>query len=100
MISASEGSATGFADHNYDKGDLRMKRLTAALTDLTQKYLPDSFVLAILLALMIMVLAIALGHQNVFTVIDYWGSGFWSLLSFTMQVAMILLAGYALATAP
>ncbi|WKB35266.1 TIGR00366 family protein [Terrilactibacillus sp. S3-3] len=47
-----------------------------------------------------MVLAIVVERQGVRELITDWGGGFWSLLAFTMQMAVILAMGYVLATAP
>ena len=77
-----------------------MSKITAFFTELMRRYLPDPFVFAILLTLLTMVLAIVVeGRMPVDTTMD-WGKGFWSLLAFTTQMAVILAMGYVLATAP
>ncbi|GBU15631.1 short-chain fatty acids transporter [Polaromonas sp.] len=77
-----------------------MSKITAFFTELMRRYLPDPFVFAILLTLLTMVLAILVeGRAPVATSMD-WGKGFWSLLAFTTQMAVILAMGYVLATAP
>lgn len=77
-----------------------MSKITAFFTELMRRYLPDPFVFAILLTLLTMVLAIVFeGRAPVDTSVD-WGKGFWSLLAFTTQMAVILAMGYVLATAP
>jgi short-chain fatty acids transporter len=77
-----------------------MTRVTAFFTELMRRYLPDPFVFAILLTILTMLLAIVFeGRAPLDTVTD-WGKGFWSLLAFTTQMAVILAMGYVLATAP
>ncbi|MDF3838027.1 TIGR00366 family protein [Cupriavidus basilensis] len=77
-----------------------MTKITGFFTELMRRYLPDPFVFAILLTILTMVLAIATeGRMPLVTNVD-WGKGFWSLLSFTTQMAVILAMGYVLATAP
>lgn len=77
-----------------------MSKITAFFTELMRRYLPDPFVFAILLTLLTMVLAVLVeGRAPVDTAMD-WGKGFWSLLAFTTQMAVILAMGYVLATAP
>lgn len=77
-----------------------MTRVTAFFTELMRRYLPDPFVFAILLTILTMLLAIVFeGRAPLDTVAD-WGKGFWSLLAFTTQMAVILAMGYVLATAP
>lgn len=77
-----------------------MSKITAFFTELMRKYLPDPFVFAILLTLLTMVLAFAVESRPVNLVVEDWGKGFWSLLAFTTQMAVILVMGYVLAAAP
>ena len=74
-----------------------MSKITAFFTELMRKYLPDPFVFAILLTLLTMVLAFAVESRPVNLVVEDWGKGFWSLLAFTTQMAVILVMGYVLA---
>src|SRR5699024_462823 len=69
-------------------------------TNLMEKYLPDPLVIAIMLTGLTMLLAMAFQGSTPFDVVDYWGDGFWELLEFTMQMTMVLLAGYILARTP
>ncbi|AOY96450.1 short-chain fatty acid transporter [Cupriavidus sp. USMAA2-4] len=77
-----------------------MNKIAGFFTELMRRYLPDPFVFAIGLTLLTMVMAIAVEGQPVPAVITSWGKGFWSLLAFTTQMAVILAMGYVLATAP
>lgn len=77
-----------------------MTKITSFFTELMRRYLPDPFVFAILLTILTMALAIAVeGRMPLMTTVD-WGKGFWSLLAFTTQMAVILAMGFALAGAP
>lgn len=69
-------------------------------TNLMDKYLPDPLVIAMLLTALTMLLAIIFQGSNPLEVVDYWGEGFWGLLEFTMQMTVVLLAGYILAKTP
>lgn len=77
-----------------------MNKITNFFTELMRRYLPDPFVFAILLTLLTMVLAISIEQQAPLQMIMSWGDGFWKLLSFTTQMAVILAMGYVLAGAP
>jgi short-chain fatty acids transporter len=77
-----------------------MQKVTAFFTELMRRYLPDPFVFAIGLTLLTMVLAVIVQGQTVTTLTTSWGKGFWALLAFTTQMAVILAMGYVLATAP
>lgn len=77
-----------------------MQKITAFFTELMRRYLPDPFVFALGLTLLTMVLAMLVQGQAVTALVLGWGKGFWSLLAFTTQMAVILAMGYVLATAP
>jgi short-chain fatty acids transporter len=65
-----------------------------------RRYLPDPFVFAIGLTLLTMLLAVTVEGQNPAQTLQSWGDGFWSLLAFTTQMAVILAMGYVLAASP
>ncbi|KWR91075.1 short-chain fatty acid transporter [Cupriavidus sp. IDO] len=77
-----------------------MNKIAGFFTELMRRYLPDPFVFAIGLTLLTMGMAVVVQGQAAPAVISSWGKGFWNLLSFTTQMAVILAMGYVLATAP
>ncbi len=77
-----------------------MEKLTNFFTELMRKYLPDPFVFAIGLTLLTFVLALLIEDISFIDLTTAWGTGFWDLLAFTTQMAVILAMGYVLATAP
>jgi short-chain fatty acids transporter len=77
-----------------------LSKVAGFFTELMRRYLPDPFVFAIGLTLLTMVMAMLVEGQAAQAVITNWGKGFWNLLSFTTQMAVILAMGYVLATAP
>lgn len=77
-----------------------MEKIVEFFTNLMRKYLPDSFVIVILLTLLVFAMAIGLEGQSPTAMVTAWGKGFWSLLAFTTQMVVILAMGYVLATAP
>ncbi len=74
-----------------------MHYIVRIFTSLVQKYLPDPFIFAILLSIIIFVLSVIFTPYNVISLIDMWGNGFWSLLAFTMQMVLVVVTGHALA---
>lgn len=69
--------------------------------------IPSPFSIALLLTLLTFTLALVLtqrpensGSAHFLNVLDYWQMGFWELLSFTMQMALILILGHSLALSP
>ncbi len=71
------------------------------LADRFRRWLPDSFIFAILLTFISGVLAlIIVDGVTPFKVIQAWYKGFWDLLTFGMQMVLILTTGYAIAISP
>jgi len=65
-----------------------------------QKYLPDPFIFAAILTFLVFILGLFLTGQGPVAMVKHWGSGVWSLLGFSMQMALVLVLGHALANAP
>jgi len=82
-----------------DERSGRLESLGVALADFSQRWFPDAFVFA-LLALIIIFIAGLLAGSRFTELIDYFGQGFWSLIPFTMQMAMIIIGGYVVAVSP
>lgn len=77
-----------------------MKALSTFFTYLVQRLLPDPFVFALLLTLVLFVSGLLFTPHGIIQMIQFWGNGFWNLLSFAMQMSLILVTGHALAHAP
>jgi short-chain fatty acids transporter len=83
-----------------------LERLGSALTRFTRRFIPDPFVLAVLLTFVSFALAFAYVGPHPARVLAAWfdgsghGKGFWNLLAFGMQMCLILVTGHALASSP
>ncbi|MBA1275861.1 short-chain fatty acid transporter [Stutzerimonas azotifigens] len=77
-----------------------LNRITGASVYLVQRFLPSPFVFALLLSFIVLVTSMLSTGQGLPAMAAHWGNGFWNLLSFTMQMALILVTGHALARAP
>ncbi|WP_454835218.1 short-chain fatty acid transporter [Pseudomonas lini] len=77
-----------------------MSRITSFFTELMRRYLPDPFVFAIALTFLAIFLAVVVEGEAPLNSMMHWGDGFWNLLAFTTQMAVILAMGYVLATSP
>ena len=66
--------------------------------NLVEKYLPDPFVFVLALTFVVIGAAVMLQQQPVTLVLTYWGTGFWSLLTFSMQMLLVLVSGHMLAS--
>ncbi|MGU3431989.1 short-chain fatty acid transporter [Actinomycetes bacterium M1A6_2h] len=76
-----------------------LARTAQALARGTEKWFPDAYIFALVGVLVVAVAAFANGSspQNV---VDAFGNGFWDLTAFTLQMAMVVLTGYVVATSP
>lgn len=75
-----------------------MRRIGEALTEFTRRYMPDPFIFAILLTLLVYVLGLIFTPRGPTGLVQDWYKGFWNLLTFAMQMVLILVTGYALAS--
>jgi len=73
-------------------------RIALALTDWTERWVPDAFVFALIATVVVFVAALAATPSTVLEVVDSWGRGFWDLIPFTMQMALVIITGHVLAT--
>ncbi|MEY3014378.1 MAG: hypothetical protein RIT45_3113 [Pseudomonadota bacterium] len=92
----------------------RLGRLGAALTVFTMRWVPDAWVVAVLLSFVVWALAIVVGGAAPFAgatpapacyadascgAFDAWSGGIWKLLALASQFALALVAAQAVATA-
>ncbi|XXF06886.1 TIGR00366 family protein [Pseudomonas sp. D2-3] len=75
-------------------------RITHWSVQLVQRYLPSSFVFSALLTLFVLALAMFSTEQSLPAMVRHWNVGFWALLAFAMQMALVFVTGHALASAP
>ncbi|MDQ0117076.1 short-chain fatty acids transporter [Pseudarthrobacter defluvii] len=82
--------------------DVRQKglaRMAETLAGWTQKWFPDAYIFALAGVLPVAIAALAIGASPK-AVVDSFGNGFWDLTAFTLQMAMVVLTGYVVATSP
>ncbi|MHC5226515.1 short-chain fatty acid transporter [Ignatzschineria sp. LJL83] len=77
-----------------------MEKITNFTVKVMQRYLPDALILAIFLTVIVFVLGLSIADKTPIDMANYWGKGFSSLFTFGMQMALVLLTGYALALTP
>lgn len=76
------------------------KTITNTSVRLVERYLPDPYIFVIILTLIAGLTAVVGEQKTPLEVITMWGDGFWGLLGFTMQMLLVLVAGYMLASTP
>src|SRR4051812_14655630 len=80
-----------------------LERFARRATALAETWMPDAFVFALAASLLVCGAAFALDpavRAAPSALVDAWGKGFWSLIPFTLQMSMIIVTGYVLASAP
>jgi short-chain fatty acids transporter len=73
-------------------------RAALRLTAWTERWIPDAFIFALLATVIVFVAAIIWTPSSPLQVIDAWGNGFWDLITFTLQMSLIIITGHVLAT--
>ena len=63
-----------------------LARLGLAITRWTERWVPDSWVIAVFLTLIVAGLTIGVGGASPAAALEAWGKGLWALLALTMQL--------------
>lgn len=74
------------------------KRFTSLCVSVMQKYLPDPYIFCALLTFIVFIGTMIFTKQSPMRIIGHWTNGFWSLLSFSMQMALVLVTGHTMAS--
>ena len=75
-----------------------VRALGSVFARVARRFLPDAFIFAIVLAIIVFALGMAVEGASFFDMAQYFGGGLWNLLAFSMQMVLILVTGTALAT--
>jgi short-chain fatty acids transporter len=76
-----------------------LSRVALAFTAFAERYIPDAFVFALCATAVVFAAGLAVGAHPL-ELVDAWGGGFWELLGFTMQMALVIVTGYVVASSP
>jgi short-chain fatty acids transporter len=87
------------ADEKKNGGTTPMVRFGMVVADWCERWFPDALVFAILAVFIVFVVGLFLGNSPV-KLAGLFGTGFWSIIPFTMQMALIIVGGYVVASAP
>ena len=74
-----------------------LTKLGQKFTDAFTKYMPSAYVFALLLTLLIGLFALLFTNSKPITILEGWYDGFWKLLSFGMQIVLIIITAYCIA---
>ena len=77
-----------------------IESLDNASTMVMQKFLPDDYIFAVILTIIVFIASLIATKQNFISIVGHWGKGVWSLLAFSMQMVLVLVTGHVLALSP
>jgi len=72
-------------------------RIAIGFTAWAEKWFPDAFIFVVIAVVVVAAAAMANGASPI-AVSTAFGNGFWSLITFTMQMAFVAIGGYVVAT--
>jgi len=75
-----------------------VQRISNAFVVMMQRYLPDAWLFAILLTLVVFIMGLIFTPAGPLDMITYWGDGFFNLLAFSMQMTLVLVTGHVMAS--
>ncbi|WP_134703029.1 short-chain fatty acid transporter [Ammoniphilus sp. YIM 78166] len=75
------------------------RAMTQASVSLVNRFLPDPFLFAVILTVVVFGFGLFAGNTPI-QMVQFWGEDFWNLLAFSMQMLLILVTGYTLAKTP
>jgi short-chain fatty acids transporter len=74
--------------------------LAVRLSAATARIVPSAFAIALILTFVTFALALTVAGASPSRIVIEWGNGFWTLVPFAMQMALVVLSGYLVSTAP
>src|SRR5690348_14814869 len=81
------------------RDDTPFARAGARLADFCERWFPDAFVFALLAVVVVFFVGLGVGERPAALAKAFAGS-FWSLVPFTMQMALVIIGGFVVASSP
>ncbi len=75
-----------------------LSRVALRLTTFAETWLPDAFIFALLATGLAVAGGLTIGGAGPGQVVQAWGDGFWGLIPFTLQMALVIITGTVVAT--
>src|SRR4029077_8924669 len=76
-----------------------LPRAGSRIADICERWFPDAFVFALAAIVIVFVGGVGWGGQAGALATEF-GNGFWSLVNFTMQMAIVIVGGFVVASSP
>ncbi len=77
-----------------------LNKLGEKFTDLFQRNMPNAFVFALLLTVLVALVSLIWVGSTPLKIVESWFDGFWLLLEFGMQMVLLIITGYSIALSP
>jgi len=74
-----------------------LARFIAWFSNWSVRWIPDSMVFVFVLTIIAYLMALSLTQHGPIQLVDDWVKGFWTLLTFAMQMCMLMITGFAVA---
>jgi short-chain fatty acids transporter len=76
-----------------------LEKFASSVTNWAERWFPDSYIFAVL-AILIVTLGALFSGISPQSIVSSFGDGYWSLIPFTMQMAIVTISGYVVASSP
>ena len=76
-----------------------LEKLASSVTNWAERWFPDSYIFAVLAVAVVTIGALIAGIAPK-AIATSFGDGYWSLIPFTMQMAIVIISGYVAASSP
>lgn len=84
---------------NTNSGTDRKAVIMDKFVNWSLRWIPDSMVFVLLLTFIVFGLAIAFGNHGPWQLVDDYAKGFWTLLTFSMQMSIMMVTGFVISDA-
>jgi len=86
-------------DRDQSSPQSALARAGMFIADACERYFPDAFVFALGAVVIVFLAGLAIGESPGKLITEF-GNGFWVLIPFTMQMAMVIIGGFVVASSP
>jgi len=85
---------------NAQAGGVGKKDFMSRFSEWSLRWVPDSMVFVLALSVLVYFMALGLTKSGPLQIIDHWVKGFWVLLTFAMQMCVLMITGFTVADSP
>lgn len=75
-------------------GSVEKKDFISRFSEWSLRWIPDSMVFVLVLSVVVYFMALGLTKSGPIEIVDHWVKGFWVLLTFAMQMCVLMITGF------